>query len=126
MSKVFSEGANANVQDKEPYNLNDMANNKNYDDSVETLKDDVTNVGLFDMRIPNEACYSNNFEGYGENGCAAIQNTSKYILIDFSFKEHHLQLITCRFLGLRSRKVWTDKKKGSSNSWTAIHPLQKY
>ena len=81
-----SEGANANVVDDDPYNLDDMKDNPNYDASAETLTDEPSDIGLFDMIIPNEPCMGNNFANYGENGIAAIINHARNITLDFALK----------------------------------------
>ena len=88
----YSEGANSNVVDEDPYNLDDLKDNPLYDASAETLRDEPSDIGIFDMLIPNEPCFGNNFADYGENGVAAFKNTSQNITVDFAL--HAMKLVS--------------------------------
>ena len=59
-----------------------MRNNPHYDASAEEVTDEPSDIGMFDMNVPNEPCYGNSFQGYGEG--AAIRNGKKYISLDFA------------------------------------------
>ena len=58
----------AHVVDEDPYNLDDLKDNPRYDASAETLTDEPSDIGIFDMLIPGEPCSGNGFANYGEDG----------------------------------------------------------
>ena len=42
------------MADEDPYNLDDLKDNPRYDASAETMTDEPSDIGMFDMLIPNE------------------------------------------------------------------------